>query len=98
MGIQFEQVSYHVIGQATGSCPSGAVTLITGQTGAGKSTLLDLLTGLSKPDEGTITYEGEPLWHRGKVNRNLLKRIGVVFQQPEDQLFATKVKGSSIIH
>ncbi|MEV2361666.1 ATP-binding cassette domain-containing protein [Paenibacillus larvae] len=93
MGIQFEQVSYHEIVQATGSCPSGAVTLITGQTGAGKSTLLDLLTGLSKPDEGTITYEGEPLWHRGKVNRNLLKRIGVVFQQPEDQLFATKVKG-----
>lgn len=93
MGIQFEQVSYRLIRQATGSCPSGAITLITGQTGAGKSTLLDLLTGLSKPDEGMVTYEGEPLWNQGKVNRNLLKRIGIVFQQPEDQLFAPKVRG-----
>ncbi|UKY55092.1 sugar ABC transporter ATP-binding protein [Streptomyces inhibens] len=33
---------------------------LVGRNGAGKSTLVSILTGLQAPDEGTVTFEGEP--------------------------------------
>ncbi|MCL6633678.1 MAG: ATP-binding cassette domain-containing protein [Alicyclobacillus herbarius] len=71
--------------------PDKAITLVVGSTGAGKSTLLDALSGLVKPDAGSIVLDGAPLWERGRLNATVQQRLGVVFQSPESYLFASTV-------
>ncbi|MFG3102835.1 ectoine/hydroxyectoine ABC transporter ATP-binding protein EhuA [Streptomyces sp. NPDC048182] len=57
------------------------VTLI-GPSGSGKTTILRLLMTLTKPDEGTITVDGQPLFPAPeKQRREVRKQIGMVFQQ-----------------
>lgn len=57
------------------------VTLI-GPSGSGKTTILRLLMTLTKPDEGTITVDGERLFPAPeKQVREVRKKIGMVFQQ-----------------
>ncbi|MFE2265204.1 ectoine/hydroxyectoine ABC transporter ATP-binding protein EhuA [Streptomyces griseosporeus] len=57
------------------------VTLI-GPSGSGKTTILRLLMTLTKPDEGTITVDGERLFPASeKQCREVRKKIGMVFQQ-----------------
>ena len=49
----------------------GDVTMVMGPSGSGKSTLIAALSGLLKPDEGTVSAMGEDLWGRGagKIDR-----------------------------
>ncbi|MFF9620012.1 ectoine/hydroxyectoine ABC transporter ATP-binding protein EhuA [Streptomyces griseosporeus] len=57
------------------------VTLI-GPSGSGKTTILRLLMTLTKPDEGTITVDGDQLFPASeKQCREVRKKIGMVFQQ-----------------
>nr|WP_037801381.1 ectoine/hydroxyectoine ABC transporter ATP-binding protein EhuA [Streptomyces sp. LaPpAH-108] len=57
------------------------VTLI-GPSGSGKTTILRMLMTLTKPDEGTITVDGEALFPAPeKQIREVRKKIGMVFQQ-----------------
>jgi cobalt/nickel transport system ATP-binding protein len=63
---------------------SGVSTGLIGGNGSGKSTLLWCLLGLLKA-RGEIRLFGE------KWNKRALQRIGVVFQNPEDQLFMPSV-------
>ncbi|CAL9430794.1 Arginine transport ATP-binding protein ArtM [Streptomyces sp. enrichment culture] len=57
------------------------VTLI-GPSGSGKTTILRLLMTLTKPDEGTITVDGEQLFPAPEKRvREIRKKIGMVFQQ-----------------
>lgn len=41
--------------------PRGAITVLVGESGAGKSTLLNLLLRLTRPQEGQILIDGEPV-------------------------------------
>jgi ABC-2 type transport system ATP-binding protein len=50
---------------------------ILGPNGAGKTTILETIEGLRRPDAGTVTVFGEPVWPR---NSALLPRIGVQLQ------------------
>ena len=67
----------------------GEKVALVGPNGAGKSTLLLLLTGLLKGGEGTIRVFGQEL-HDGNLRR-LRARMGIVFQDPDDQLFSPTV-------
>ncbi|MFH0174893.1 ectoine/hydroxyectoine ABC transporter ATP-binding protein EhuA [Streptomyces cacaoi] len=61
--------------------PGKHVTLI-GPSGSGKTTILRLLMTLTKPDEGTITVDGQQLFPAPeKQVREVRKKIGMVFQQ-----------------
>ncbi|MEU9342982.1 ectoine/hydroxyectoine ABC transporter ATP-binding protein EhuA [Streptomyces sp. NPDC048278] len=61
--------------------PGRHVTLI-GPSGSGKTTILRLLMTLTKPDEGTITVDGQRLFPASeKELREVRKQIGMVFQQ-----------------
>lgn len=64
---------------------------IIGHTGSGKSTLLQHLNGLLKPDEGTVTVGNVDITQPGISMVEIRKRIGLVFQYPEYQLFEETV-------
>ncbi len=69
----------------------GKKTVFLGENGSGKSTLFFLLNGLLKPDSGEIYFNGEKLKYKKKDLENLRKKVGIVFQDPEVQIFAPTV-------
>lgn len=60
---------------------------IIGHTGSGKSTLLQHLNGLIKPTSGEIYIDGECITDEKKNLVDIRRKIGLVFQYPEYQLF-----------
>ncbi|MDR0300196.1 MAG: energy-coupling factor ABC transporter ATP-binding protein [Streptococcaceae bacterium] len=64
-------------------------TAIIGQNGAGKTTLMKLLNGLLKPSEGEIFINGES--SDGREVTDLAKTVGYVFQNPNDQIFKSRI-------
>ena len=64
---------------------------IIGHTGSGKSTLLQHLNGLIKPTSGEIYIDGECITRERKNLSDVRRKIGLVFQYPEYQLFEETV-------
>ena len=64
---------------------------IMGKTGCGKSTLIQLIAGLLTPDRGQVLVDGADIHDPGYDRTRLRRRVGVVFQHPEHQLFETTV-------
>jgi energy-coupling factor transport system ATP-binding protein len=64
-------------------------TAIIGQNGAGKTTFVKLLKGLLKPTAGEILLNGKPT--KDLTVAALAKQIGMVFQNPDDQIFKNVV-------
>jgi len=58
----------------------GRVLALLGENGAGKSTLLKVLSGDIRPDEGTMTLNGEPL-HFASPNHAIHSGISVIYQE-----------------
>ena len=69
----------------------GEVVGIIGHTGSGKSTLLQHLNGLLKATEGSIVIGGVDITEPGVSMRDIRRRVGLVFQYPEYQLFEETV-------
>ena len=69
----------------------GEVIGVIGHTGSGKSTLLQHLNGLLKPTTGTIKIGEVDITKPGVVMKDIRKRVGLVFQYPEYQLFEETV-------
>ena len=65
---------------------------IIGHTGSGKSTLVQHLNGLLKPSSGNIIVGDTDITAPGVVMNDIRKRIGLVFQYPEYQLFEETVE------
>lgn len=63
---------------------------IIGRTGSGKSTLLQHIGGIMPPEEGTVTVDGYDFSDK-KQRIEGRKRVGLVFQYPEYQLFEETV-------
>jgi putative ABC transport system ATP-binding protein len=61
---------------------AGELTLLVGPSGCGKSTLLALLSGLTRPDTGTVETLGQSLWSLGARERDRfrLQNTGFIFQ------------------
>ena len=64
---------------------------IIGHTGSGKTTLIGLMAGLLKPSSGTVLIDGDDINKKGYDRKKLRRKIGVVFQYPEHQLFEETV-------
>ncbi|TCP38093.1 energy-coupling factor ABC transporter ATP-binding protein [Rhodovulum marinum] len=63
---------------------------ITGPNGAGKSTLLRIMVGLLRPDAGRVVAFGKPRRTEAEFHE-VRRRAGLVFQDPDDQLFCPTV-------
>ncbi|HHX96878.1 MAG TPA: energy-coupling factor transporter ATPase [Clostridia bacterium] len=64
---------------------------IIGHTGSGKSTLVQHFNGLLKPTTGTVSIDGLVTTERKIALREIRKKVGLVFQYPEHQLFEETV-------
>lgn len=62
---------------------------LIGHTGSGKSTLTQLMNGLLRATEGHIYVDGEDIYDEDYDMKKLRNKVGLVFQYPDNQLFAT---------
>jgi energy-coupling factor transport system ATP-binding protein len=69
---------------------SGECVAIVGQNGSGKSTMVRHLDGLLRPTEGRVLHDGVDV--AGTRVAALAARVGIVFQNPDRQIFAGKVR------
>ena len=74
------------------SIDHGERIALLGTNGSGKTTLLNHFNGILKPTLGQIFFEDKPLEYNSKALLELRRRVGFVFQDPNDQLFAPSVK------
>ncbi len=70
---------------------AGELLGIVGPSQAGKSTLAQFLNGLLTPQRGSVVVDGVDTGRRGADLGRLRRRVGLVFQYPEHQLFAETV-------
>ena len=66
---------------------------LMGSNGSGKSTLFLNLNGVLKPTDGKILYGGKPVDYSRKGLLELRRNVGIVFQEPDNQLFCASVAG-----
>ncbi len=94
-GVELKDISYSypdgtvALRNVSWSIGGGQKVAILGPNGAGKSTLLKILAGLVFPDSGSVIVDGEEL---SKKNADVLRtKMGVLFQDPDDQIFMPRV-------
>ena len=70
----------------------GEKVAIIGPNGAGKSTLFSHFNGLTEPTSGCVKIEGKPISFEKDELLKVRQKVGIVFQDQNDQLFAPTVK------
>ena len=87
-GTPFEQTA---IRDVSVTLTQGESIFVLGHTGSGKSTFVQHLNALLQPTRGTVKIDGEDI-NKDKISRRDVKRrVGLVFQYPEYQLFEETV-------
>lgn len=97
--IEFENVSFKyggsdnapVIKNVNLSVEKGEFLCVLGENGSGKSTLSRLINGLLVPDSGTVKVFGLLTSDKKNVYQ-IRKSVGMVFQNPDNQMVATMVE------
>lgn len=65
---------------------------LIGHNGAGKSTLFQQLNGILQPTTGEVLFNGQKMSYRKKELKRVREHVGIVFQDPDAQLFSGNVK------
>jgi cobalt/nickel transport system ATP-binding protein len=99
MLLEFEKVDYTypsspqpALQSLTLRIPTGKRCALIGQNGCGKTTLFLLANGLYKPQSGVVHWQGSPLRYDRTSLMDLRQKVGLVFQDPEQQLVASTVE------
>lgn len=71
---------------------TGEFVALIGHTGSGKSTLIQQLNGLIKPTSGSIVINGVDITNQNAKLTEVRRKVGLVFQYPEYQLFDETVQ------
>ena len=87
-GMPYEK---HALDDIIIEIPDGDFTAIIGHTGSGKSTLIQHLNGLIKPTSGKIIINGVDITDSKTNMKEIRRKVGLVFQYPENQLFEETV-------
>jgi cobalt/nickel transport system ATP-binding protein len=99
MLLEFDGVSYTYSGSQRPAIvdlslqiPTGKRCALIGQNGCGKTTLFLLANGLYRPQQGKIRWQQQPLKYDRAHLMKLRQQVGLVFQNPEQQIVATTVE------
>lgn len=87
---EYKKSNLRVLEDFSAEFPFGSITAVVGKNGVGKTTLARLITGILKPESGTIIVDGEDISQYSLAERGNL--IGYVMQNPERQIFSTTVE------
>ncbi len=69
----------------------GSRVAFMGGNGSGKSTFFLCLNGIRKPDSGRIFIDGKTIQYTRKGLLDIRRKVGIVFQEPDNQLFSASV-------
>ncbi len=69
----------------------GSKVAVLGANGSGKSTFFLCCNGIHKPSMGRLYYKGKPVDYSRKGLLDLRRKVGIVFQDPDNQLFSASV-------
>lgn len=94
--IKFENVNYSIDGKVifdniNFEFEKGKYNVIIGENGSGKSTIIRLLLGLIEINSGNIYINNKKLEYKKGFSYELRKKIGVVFQEIEEQIIGERV-------
>ena len=81
----------HALADLSITIEDGEFVGVMGRTGCGKSTLIQLIAGLMTPEKGQVLIDGKDINDRHYDRTELRRKVGVVFQFPEVQLFEKTV-------
>ena len=81
----------HALDNVSLTIGDGEFVGLIGHTGSGKSTLVQHLNGLLMPTSGRILVDGLDVADKGTDRRAIRRKVGLVFQYPESQLFEETV-------
>ncbi len=73
------------------SLEEGRKIALVGPNGAGKSTLMLMFNGILRPSAGEVLFRGQPLQYDSAHLREIRRKVGMVFQNSDDQIFAPTV-------
>ncbi|WP_414588029.1 energy-coupling factor ABC transporter ATP-binding protein [Scytonema sp. PCC 10023] len=97
--LEFEQVHYTYLGAQQSALngltlriPAHKRCALIGQNGCGKTTLFLLANGLYKPNKGSVYWQGKSLKYDRNSLMKLRQKVGLIFQDPEQQLVASTVE------
>jgi len=91
--VAFSVKEREILRGVTFDIPKGSRTLLLGENGCGKTTLLRLISRLEKPTRGVIRQNiDERFGQKGRAGRAWYKKVGVVYQNPDYQLFMPTVE------
>ena len=86
-----EETENYVLNDLSLNIEKGSFTAVLGHNGSGKSTLAKLINGLLKPDSGSVEVLGMSTLDE-KKEMEIRRNVGLVFQNPDNQLVATIVE------
>lgn len=96
--LRFQDITYRYPGtevpaldRLTLDLPAGQQIVLLGHNGSGKSTLMLHANGILRPDSGCVFYQSRQLDYGRKELNRLRQQVGVVFQNPDDQIFSASV-------
>ncbi len=87
-GSPYQATAIHDV---TMTVADGELLALIGHTGSGKSTLAQHMNGLLTPTSGRVLVDGEDINQKGADRRAVRRKVGLVFQYPEHQLFEETV-------
>lgn len=91
LGFRYDEKKY-ALKDINAHIYAGEWLSVIGRTGSGKSTLVQHLNALYKVQEGKIYFDGREIPQKGEEVHSLRQKVGLVFQNPEDQLFSATVR------
>ncbi|RZE17497.1 peptide ABC transporter ATP-binding protein [Streptomyces albidoflavus] len=84
----FRKDAVHALTDVSLEIRRGEILGLVGESGCGKSTLARVVTGLQRPTDGTVSFQGTDLWSMSPAARRerFGPAVGVVFQDPATAL------------